>query len=86
MRDWGRGKSDFVRVSLIWVLPSRLAYEAKLGASKSPYDRSAAPAVTGITVRGDGIWKAKRRLTNVTGRLHSQSGSLVTLRVQFGHT
>jgi hypothetical protein len=45
------------------VLRGRLAYEAELGASNPSYDGWAARAVTGITFVGDGIGKAKGRLT-----------------------
>ena len=50
----GQGKSEVLRVALIWVLRSLLA-KAELGTSKPSYDGSVAVAVTAITVLGDGI-------------------------------
>jgi hypothetical protein len=55
----GQGKSDVLRVALIWVLRVDLRVRQKLGASQPSYDKAAAPAVTGITVLGDGIGKAE---------------------------
>jgi hypothetical protein len=52
------GNSNF-RVALICVLRGRLASEEGLGSSSLNYDALAAFAVTGVTVRGDGIGKQR---------------------------
>jgi len=70
VRGLGRGKSDILRVGLIWVLQGRLAYEAELGASKPSYEASAL-AVIAITVLGDGIAESQKEVNWRYQRFHS---------------
>ena len=63
--ELGRGKSDILRVASIWAdLRMRQNSEPRNQATTVP----AAPAVTGITVLGDGIGEAKGKLTGETRR------------------
>ena len=69
--ELGRGKSDILRVASIWAdLRMRQNSEPRNQATTVP----AAPAVTGITVLGDGIGEAKGKLTGETRPFRSLRG------------